>query len=335
MSKQMSGVAPLRGIAVAPVGATLRRMEVAAAGLHHLTAITADPRANVRFYTRVLGLRLVKRTVNFDDPSAYHLYFGDASGTPGTLLTFFHWPGAAPGRAGVGQVAGIQMSAPAASLAFWAERLRAAGRPVAPGTRFGESLLHSSDPDGMPLEILATRDDSRPGWTTAAVPPAHQLHGMAGAELRVRDAGRTLRVLRELLGWREIAAEAGRHRLVAGPAQPGHWLDLVGDPAAEPGRPGTGTVHHLALRTKDAGASEALRARLRAAGAAPSPLIDRSYFRSVYFREPGGILLELATDGPGFLVDETLAALGTGLMLPPAYEPSRAVVTAGLPPLDV
>lgn len=310
-------------------------MEVAAPGLHHLTAITADPRANVRFYTRVLGLRLVKRTVNFDDPSAYHLYFGDASGTPGTLLTFFHWPGATPGRVGTGQVAGIQMSAPPASLDFWAERLRAAGRPVAPGTRFGEPLLLSSDPDGMPLELLATGDDPRPGWTGTDVPPPYQLRGMAGAELRVRDASRTLRVLRELLGWREIAAEAGRHRLVAGRGQPGHWLDVVGDPAAESGRPGTGTVHHLALRTTDVAASESLRARLRAAGAAPSPLIDRSYFQSVYFREPGGILLELATDGPGFLVDEPLATLGTGLMLPPAFERARAAVTAALPPLDV
>lgn len=309
-------------------------MEVAAAGLHHLTAITADPRAIVRFYTRVLGLRLVKRTVNFDDPSAYHLYFGDATGTPSTLLTFFHWPGAAKGRVGVGQVAGIQMSAPPGSLDFWAERLRAGGFPVAWDRRFGEPLLVTSDPDGLPLEILVGRDDPRPGWTGTDVPAPHRLHGMAGAELRVRDAGRTLRVLRELLGWRELAAEAGRRRLISGPGQPGFWLDLVDDPLAEPGRPGTGTVHHLALRTTDTGASEALRARLRAAGAGPSPLIDRTYFQSVYFREPGGILLELATDGPGFLVDETVESLGNALLLPPAYEPFRAAVTAALPSLD-
>ena len=310
-------------------------MEFVAAGLHHLTAVTADPRANVRFYTRVLGLRLVKRTVNFDDPSAYHLYFGDAAGAPGTLLTFFHWAGAARGRIGAGQVAGIQLSAPHDSLEFWAERLRVAGAPVTTGSRFGAPLLLTLDPDGIPVEILACREDPRPGWTGADVSPPHQLRGMAGGELRVRDAGRTSRVLQELLGWREVAAEAGRRRLVAGPGQPGYWLDLVGDPAGQPGRPGTGTVHHLALRTADAPSSEMLRARLQAAGAAPSPLIDRTYFRSVYFREPGGILLELATDGPGFLVDEPPETLGAGLMLPPAFEPARAAISAALPSLDL
>jgi glyoxalase family protein len=309
-------------------------MEVVAAGLHHLTAVTADPRANLGFYTRVLGLRLVKRTVNFDDPSAYHLYYGDATGTPGTLLTFFHWPGAARGRVGGGQVAGIQLSAPRGSLAFWAERLRAAGYPAVPGLRFGEPLLSTVDPDGIALEILAYPDDPRPGWTGSDVPPAHQLRGMAGAELCVRDSGRTERVLRELLGWRETAVESGRRRWSAGAGRPGQWLDLVEHAAGSSGRPGTGTVHHLALRTADVRASETLRARLLAAGAAPSPLIDRTYFRSVYFREPGGILLELATDGPGFLVDETPETLGTGLLLPPAFEPARAAVIAALPALD-
>ncbi|MFZ9838336.1 MAG: ring-cleaving dioxygenase [Opitutaceae bacterium] len=309
-------------------------MEVVAAGLHHLTAVTADPRANLRFYTRVLGLRLVKRTVNFDDPSAYHLYYGDAMGTPGTLLTFFHWPGAKQGRLGSGQVAGIQLSAAPGSLQFWAERLEAAGHPARPGLRFGEPMLITADPDGIAVEILGLRDDPRPGWNGADVPAPQRLRGMAGAELRVRDAGRTLRVLRELLGWRDAVEESGRRRLVAGPGQPGHWLDLVGDAAGEPGRPGTGTVHHLALRVADAAASEALRARLVAAGASPSPLIDRTYFRSVYFREPGGILLEVATDGPGFLVDETADTLGTALMLPPAFEPARAAVIAALPALD-
>jgi len=308
-------------------------MEVAAPGLHHLTAVTADPRANVQFYTRVLGLRLVKRTVNFDDSSAYHLYYGDTSGTPGTLLTFFHWPGAARGRVGPGQVAGIQLSIAAGSLDFWADHLRAVGCPVETGQRFGEPLVRTADPDGIAVEILACREDPRPGWSGADVPAPHQLRGMAGAELRVRDPGRTLRVLRELLGWREESVEAGRRRLVAGPGQPGHWLDLVGDGAVEPGRPGTGTVHHLALRSADAGVSERLRARLLASGAAPSPLIDRTYFRSVYFREPGGILLEIATDGPGFLVDETPETLGAGLMLPPAFEPARAAIVATLPPL--
>lgn len=309
-------------------------MEVPASGLHHLTAVTADPRANAGFYSRVLGLRLVKRTVNFDDPSAYHLYYGDASGTPGTLLTFFHWPGAARGRVGTGQVAGIQLSTGGDSLDFWADRLRAAGCPAGMGRRFGEPLVRTVDPDGIAVEILAGREDPRPGWSGADIPPPHQIRGMAGAELLVRDPGRSLRVLRDLLGWREEGAEAGRRRLVAGPGRPGHWLDLVADLAAEPGRPGTGTVHHLALRSADAGLSERLRARLLAAGAGPSPLIDRTYFRSVYFREPGGILLEIATDGPGFLVDESPETLGAGLMLPPAFEPARAAIVAALPPLD-
>ena len=309
-------------------------METAAPGLHHLTAVTADPRANRRFYARVLGLREVKRTVNFDDPSAYHLYYGDATGTPGTLLTFFHWSGAARGRVGPGQVAGIQLSAVPDSLRFWADRLEAAGHPCRPGLRFGEPMLITADPDGIAVEILGLRDDPRPGWTGADVPAPHRLRGMAGAELRLRDPGRTLRVLRELLGWRDAAEESGRRRLVAGPGQPGHWLDLVGDASGEPGRPGTGTVHHLALRVADAAASDALRARLVAAGASPSPLIDRTYFRSVYFREPGGVLLEIATDGPGFLVDETADTRGTGLMLPPVYESARAAIVAALPPLD-
>jgi len=321
---------------VAPKGGrrTLRGMEVAAPGLHHLTAVTADPRANVGFYARVLGLRLIKRTVNFDDPSAYHLYYGDTAGTPGTLLTFFHWPGAPRGRVGTGQVAGIQLSTAEGSLDYWADRLRTAGFPAEADRRFGEPLVRTADPDGMTVEILVCGQDPRPGWSGADIPSPHQLRGMAGAELRVREPGRTLRVLRELLGWREERAENGRHRLVAGPAQPGHWLDLVGDAGAEPGRPGTGTVHHLALRAADAGVSERLRARLASAGAAPSPLIDRTYFRSVYFREPGGILLEIATDGPGFLVDETMETLGSGLMLPPAYEAARSAIVAALPPLD-
>ena len=309
-------------------------MDVAAAGLHHLTAITADPRANLGFYTRVLGLRLVKRTVNFDDPSAYHLYYGDATGTPGTLLTFFHWPGAARGRMGGGQVAGIQLAASPGSQEFWADRLRAAGYPAVPGLRFGEGLLRTVDPDGIPLEILACPDDPRGGWTGTDVPLPHQLRGMAGAELRVRDSSRTERVLRDLLGWRETATESGRRRWSAGAGRPGQWLDLVEPAAAGSGRPGSGTVHHLALRTADVPASETLRERLLTAGAAPSPVIDRTYFRSVYFREPGGILLELATDGPGFLVDETVETLGTALMLPPAFEPARAAVIAALPALD-
>lgn len=308
-------------------------MEVVAAGLHHLTAVTADPRANVGFYVGLLGLRLVKRTVNFDDPSAYHLYYGDAHGTPGTLLTFFHWPGASRGRVGVGQVTCIQLSAPRASLEFWAERLRGAGYPAEAGLRFGESLLSTVDPDGIPLEILSCWEDPRPGWTGADVPAPHQLRGMAGVELRVRDLGRTQQALREL-GWRAAIEEPGRRRWVVGSGQPGCWLDLVAEGTGEFGRPGTGTVHHLALRTEDSRASEVLRTRLRAAGAVPSPLIDRTYFRSVYFREPGGILLELATDGPGFLVDETAETLGTGLMLPPEFEPSRGAISAALPALE-
>jgi glyoxalase family protein len=303
-------------------------------GLHHVTAIASDPQANLDFYTGLLGLRLVKRTVNFDDPSAYHLYYGDAAGYPGSIVTFFYWPdGAGRGRVGPGQPTRLSFSVPAASLDFWQNRFAARGLAATRTTRFGEDVLVLADPDGIPVDLVAVAADARTGWITAEVPAAHAIRGLHTIELTVRRAEPTETLLTRLMDHRLVRRDGDRARFESGAGGPGTYVDLIAAPAAPAGLGGVGTIHHIAFRVADDAAELALLERLDAAGLHTSGVRDRSYFRSIYYREPGGILFEIATDVPGFATDESAATLGAALKLPAQFEPHRAAITAALPAL--
>jgi len=315
-------------------GLSLFPMNTVVTGLHHITAIARDPQVNVDFYAGLLGLRLVKRTVNFDDPSAYHLYYGDETGAPGTLVTFFYWPGqAARGRIGSGQMTTLAFSVPPDALGFWQERLATAGVAARRFQRFSEEVLALSDPDGIPLELVAVAADPRPGWSGAGVPAGAAIRGLHAAVLTVRDAGHTAGLLVRDMGLVRVAAEGNRARYAAGPGGSGTLVDVIEDPAAAPGIGGSGTIHHLAWRVADDGAELGMQLRLEAAGHHVSAVRDRSYFRSIYYRERNGILFEIATDVPGFAHDEPVATLGTELKLPARLEPHRAEIAAALPEL--
>jgi glyoxalase family protein len=303
-------------------------------GLHHVTAIASDPQANIDFYAGLLGLRLVKKTVNFDDPSAYHLYYGDASGAPGTIVTFFYWPGSATtGRVGSGQMTRISFSAPPASLDFWQERLQRHEIETRRETRFGETVLTFADPDGIPVEIVAVEADERPGWSGSDLPAAHALRGLHTAELTVRGAALTEQLLTREMDFRLVRREGKRARFESGPGGPGTFADVIEHPSPQIGRGGVGTIHHLAWRVPGDAAQLAMQTRLDAAGLAVSDVRDRTYFRSIYYREHGGILFEIATDVPGFAVDEPVATLGSELKLPPQFEKHRSQLIVSLPPL--
>jgi glyoxalase family protein len=316
--------------------------EAAVRGIHHVTAIASDPQRNLDFYAGVLGLRLVKRTVNFDDPGTYHFYFGDETGTPGSILTFFPWPGAHRGRQGHGQVAVSSFSVPPSSVGFWIERMVRHGIPYegpakrVTGTGGSERIISFKDPDGLLLELVASdRAGERPAWGGAAGVSSNQaIRGFHSVTLWVEDHSATLEVL-DNLGFELIAEEGSIRRLATGDRGPGTIVQLRTIGGFVQGVSGTGTVHHVAWRVADDAAQLALRDRVRAAGLDPTPVIDRNYFHSVYFREPGGILFELATEPPGFAIDEPIEHLGERLMLPPQYEPSRAQIEAVLPPVHL
>jgi glyoxalase family protein len=307
-------------------------------GLHHITAIAGDARANVRFYRDVLGLRFVKRTVNFDDPGTYHLYYGDTVGHPGTAITFFPWGALPPGRRGSGEQGATSYAVPRGSLPFWRTRLEAAGHVVTDGgRRFGDGVLAFHDESGSALELIEADGDGaalRP-WTGNGVGVAEAIRGFHAPTLVVAEAGPTLAVLRDVLGFRERRTEAGRTRLVAPErAGPGYEVDVVADPSLPRARQGRGSVHHLAFRVPDDATHERVRAAVAAAGHLVTEVIDRNYFHSIYFREPGGILFEVATDQPGFTVDEPEAELGRHLRLPVQHEHLRAQLERHLPALD-
>lgn len=304
-------------------------------GIHHVTAIASDPQANVDFSVGLLGLRLVKMTVNFDDPSAYHLYYGDESGTPGTIVTFFYWPGhAARGRVGSGQSTALVFSAPAASLGYWEERLRANSVRVERVQRFGEDTLQFADPDHIPVEIVAVADDTRSGWTGAKVPAEHALRGLHAVELTVTEAEPTARLLRETMGFREVRSEEGRTRFEAGKGGSGSFVDLVVDPSMAAGAGGSGTVHHVAWSVPDDASELHMREALRKANYLVSGVRDREYFQSIYYPTPGGILFEIATATPGFTLDEPLSELGGALQLPKQFAQIRSAIEDSLPPLQ-
>ncbi len=304
-------------------------------GLHHITAIAGDPQANVDFYTGVLGLRLVKKTVNFDDPSAYHLYYGDETGSPGSIITFFYWPGhEARGRVGSGQTTAIVFSAPADSLDFWLGRLADHKVAAERRLRFGEEVVAFVDPDGIPVEIVAVADDTRAGWATGAVPAARALRGMHTAELTVRAPHATEKIITGPMGYRLVRRDGDRARFQPAAATgSGTYIDVIADHASAPGRGGSGTIHHIAFNVPDDATELAMQQALQDAGVAVSDVRDRNYFHSIYYREPSGILFEIATAQPGFAIDEDPAALGAALKLPAQFEPARARIERRLPPL--
>ncbi len=311
-------------------------MDLVLQGIHHITAIAGDAQRNVDFYRGVLGLRLVKQTVNFDAPDVYHLYYGDGEARPGTILTFFPFPGAAPGRRGAGQVAATAFSIPDHALGYWTDRLASHGVLVeGPQDVHGEQVLSFADPDGLALELVAARDDSRPGWTSGPVPAAHAIRGFYGATLWVRDLAPSAALLTETMGFREVGRAAGRIRFATGDGGPGNWVDLLAVPRLERGTGGAGTIHHIAWRVPEDQQQLAWRQRLLAAGRQVTPVQDRQYFHSIYYHEPAGVLYEIATDPPGFAIDEAPDQLGTQLQLPPWLESRRPQLERALPPLHL
>lgn len=314
-----------------------KRKRMKPTGLHHITAIAGDPRKNVSFYRDLLGLRLVKQTVNFDDPSTYHLYYGDRVGTPGTAITFFPWGDLPRGRQGAGLVVATAFSIAPGSLGFWKERLEKAGvTPRDLPVRFGEPGLRLEDPDGLVLELIET--DKALGvkpWAPDGISESVAIHGFHSATGLLRSETETDLLLTQLLGAEEIGREGNRIRYALGEPGAGHYLDLAIDETA--GRPlqGKGTVHHIAFSTPDDASQEALRKALLEANLGVSPVMDRNYFHSIYFREPQGILFEVATEGPGFAIDEPEVTLGESLKLPGYYESQRELIEARLPRIMV
>lgn len=304
-------------------------------GIHHVTAIAGDPQQNVDFYTGVLGLRLVKLTVNFDDPGAYHLYYGDEVGHPGTILTFFSWPGAVKGRRGTGQIVSTSFSVPDGALGFWMERLKGHGVPFeGPAERFDEQVVTFFDPDDLQLELIAHPGaEERSAWEEGPVPPRYAIRGFYGVTLLEEGFESTDTLLTDTLGFRLVKEAGNWFRYQAGDGDPAALADVRVAPNTPSGRVAVGTVHHVAWRTPNDAEQGAWRTHLAAQGINVTPVMDRQYFHSIYFREPGGVLFEIATDPPGFTVDEPVAQLGTGLRLPPWLEPKRTQITQLLPPL--
>jgi glyoxalase family protein len=302
-------------------------------GLHHITAIAGPPQENLDFYVGVLGMRLVKKSVNQDDPGTYHLFYADAEGRPGTDLTFFPWPQLARPRMGHGLTHEVALEVPATSLDYWVSRLQHYGTSIlAREPRFGDETIALRDPHGLALRLVG-----RPAgraftpWSASPVLPEHQVRGLFGAQVWERDANLTASFVTEVLGFERLATEDGWTRFGFGDA-PG-VLDVKEMPGVNRGAWGVGAVHHLAWRVDDEPHQLAVRTQVTAAGARPTPVIDRFWFKSVYFQEPGGVLFELATEGPGFAVDEPVDHLGESLVLPPWLESSRTAIEGALPPL--
>jgi catechol 2,3-dioxygenase-like lactoylglutathione lyase family enzyme len=307
-------------------------------GLHHVTAIASDPQQNLEFYVSVLGLRLVKRTINFDDPGNYHFYFGDGRGTPGTILTFFPWPGARRGQRGSGEIEATAFAIPEASISYWLDRLKAHNIVTAPpAERFGESVLRFADPDGMPLELIASIPSAEvQPWADSDVPAEHELRGFHSISAALECHEHTAKLLVETLGY-TLTHEAGNRFRFAAPQAlgPGKFIDLLCMPDRRQASGGAGSVHHIALRAKDAAEQLAWREKLGSLGFNVSPVMDRTYFHSIYFREPGGILFEIATDPPGFTADEAVDELGQHLRIPPWMEKARSRIEELLPPITL
>ncbi len=304
-------------------------------GIHHITALASNPQANIDFYAGILGLRLVKKTVNFDAPDVYHFYYGDETGSPGTILTFFPFSGIQPGRKGKGQLTVTAFSAPSSSLSYWQKRLHQFKVPFTdPQRRFDEIFIYFEDFDGLGLELVFNDQDLRKGFTYGTIPIEHSIKGFYGATLAEEGYEKTAGLLTTQMDHKLIQEKGSRFRFSAS-GKVGDFVDIICSPDDLRGLSGSGTVHHIAFSTKDDKTHVEAREKLKIAGFNITPVIDREYFHSVYFREPGGILFEIATLPPGFLVDEELAHLGESLKLPPWQERNRKMIEDILPPVQV
>jgi glyoxalase family protein len=323
-------------------------MDKKIAGLHHVTAIASDPQRNVDFYIGLLGLRLVKRTVNFDDPGTYHFYFGDARGTPGTILTFFSWPGARRGHRGGGQIDATAFAISPDSVGYWLDRFKEQHVTAEKtSARFGEEVIRFTDPDGLLLELIApaveagvapanARRSATESWIDSIVPAEHSLHGFHSVSATLEGYERTAKLLTESFGYRLVKELGNRFRFVA-PSESGlgRIVDLLCMPDSRPGAIAAGSVHHIAFRANDDAEQLQWREHLVELGYNVTPVIDRTYFHSIYFREPGGILFEIATVPPGFTLDEKLDELGMRLRLPSWMESTRSQIERVLPPIKL
>jgi catechol 2,3-dioxygenase-like lactoylglutathione lyase family enzyme len=307
-------------------------------GLHHVTAIAGDPQRNLDFYVGLLGLRCVKRTVNFDDPGTYHFYFGDHHGTPGTILTFFAWPGARRGIRGTGQVERIAFAISTDSLGYWVERLkRHEATTEETSTPFGEEEIRLLDPDGLLIELIAvvSRANVEP-WPHSPVPAEHAIRGIHRISMALDGYEKTARLLTETFGYRLTDTSKNRFRFTSvDNFAPGRIIDVVCLPDTSMGRVAAGSVHHIAFRAKDEIEQLQWREHLVNLGYNVTPVMDRVYFQSIYFREPGGVLFEIATESPGFTLDEKLEELGTRLRLPPWLESVRSQIEEILLPIQL
>jgi glyoxalase family protein len=306
-------------------------------GIHHITAIASDPQRNLDFYTQVLGLRLVKRTVNFDDPGSYHFYFGDARGTPGTIITFFPWPGARRGSRGTSQVVAASFAIPADAVDYWKSRLNhhhVFAEQTSP--RFGDLVLRLTDPDGLLLELITSNHLQNVSLDfRSVVPHEFTIRGFHAPTLALQKLKPTAELLTEVFGFDMTGGENGRHRFRLDEKGTSQQLDVIEQRDGSFGNISAGTVHHIAFRAATAEEQRQWRETLSARRFAVTPVIDRQYFHSIYFREPGGILFEIATDDPGFAIDEPLDQLGQQLKLPPQFESQRATIERTLPPISV
>jgi catechol 2,3-dioxygenase-like lactoylglutathione lyase family enzyme len=308
-------------------------------GIHHVTAICDHAQQNIDFYAGLLGLRVVKQTVNFDMPDTYHLYYGDAQGHPGTILTFFAWPDAPKGRMGTGQVGTISFSIPEQSTDYWVERLSQHNAlVVGPNIHFGEKVLSIFTPDGLTLELVAHREaDQYNGWIDGPVPAEHTIRGLHNVTLMEANVEITSSMLTEVLGFELVGVEGNRSRFKVGVGDDGiaTLVDVLTLPELTHGTIAVGSVHHVAWRTPDDEQQLAWRKKLLDLGVPVTPVKDREYFHSIYFHEPGGVLFEIATDPPGFAVDEPFEQLGTHLKLPPWLESQRPMLEQTLPQLSI
>ena len=305
-------------------------------GVHHITAIAGPAQENLDFYAGVLGMRLVKRSVNQDDPGTYHLFYADDVGSPGSDLTFFPWKNMPRGRRGTGLTNEVSLAVPAGALGFWAERLQAHGVTAERSVRFGEATLTFEDPHGLIVSLVETADPREfTPWADSPVAEAYQIRGLHSVRIVERDLEPTVSFLTTGMGLTKIAEEGGWERYAVAGGGSGRVIDLQAQPNERRGTWGVGSVHHVAWRVPDDAAERAAQEQVFGAGAHPTQVIDRFWFKSVYFKEPGGALFEIATDGPGFGIDENPATLGETLVLPPFLEPHRAEIERRLPPLSL
>jgi glyoxalase family protein len=306
-------------------------------GIHHITAFAKDPQQNVDFYHHVLGQRLVKTTVNFDDPGTYHLYYGDEIGTPGTIMTFFPWQHARKGVHGNGEVNATAYTIRPQSVNYWLTRLAENGVAVGEAqTRFGQTVYPFADPEGLKIEFIVSDEPATiQHWQAGGVPADHAIRGFHGATLWVNESATTGKLLTDDLGFSFVGQEGSRYRYKAAGDDIGAYVDLLARPNQPMAQQGTGSVHHIAFRTVDDAEQQEYLSALRGAGWRVTPVQDRQYFHSIYFRSPGGVLFEIATDAPGFDDDESIAELGTSLKLPAWLEPQRAQIEAYLPELNL